>query len=99
MAETAEPEVASTPTSNDELGVLGARAAQAEQAARARMAQVSEARAAEQKPRPELGVDPQMRLSVLKLAQEAPGAGIVSAADVVARAATYLTFVKGEANG
>ena len=104
MAETVEPETPSstsptTPTSNAELGVLGAQAAKAEQSARARMAPPASPPPVDA-PRPLTPIDqlPGFRMEVLRLAQEAPGAGTLPE-DVVKRATTYLAFIKGESDG
>lgn len=72
--------------------MLGARAAREEANARERMKGAETARDI---PRYEASADPHFRLEVLRLAQTAPGAGTLPD-EVVARAATYLTFTKGD---
>jgi hypothetical protein len=93
-----------SPTTNNELGVLGAQRAEAEEAARRRMALVSKHREAaiareNGTATPEVGEEAGLRLSALALAQQAPADGIVSAEDVAKRALVYLAFIKGETNG
>lgn len=99
MAETANPEAASTPTSpttNDELGVLGAQAAKAEQAARARMAP---AKADHEQVNASAPDDAHIRTRALELAHSACGFGIITPSEVLATAGTYYAFIKGESNG
>lgn len=92
MDETAAPEVASTPTSvttEAELGVIGAQAARAERAARPKLLpDVSVAAGQAER-------DEHARLAALTLAHDAD----TLPENVVARAAAYLAFIKGDTNG
>lgn len=104
MAETAEPEAKSTrtsPTTNDELGVLGASLAKAEETRLKRMASEMPAEEAPAMNAPAYSYadDPNFRLEVLRLAQQAYAGDTVTAEAVVQRGTAYLAFIKGDNDG
>ena len=93
MDGTVSPEIptSSTPTTEAELGVLGAQAARADRAARNRLSTP-----------PGLGADPQdqhNRTRAIELAQGAYGLGIIPASEILATAESYYAFITGGTDG
>lgn len=98
MAETVSPEPASTPTSpttDAELGVIGAQQARADRRARRAMAHADAGSA------PRIGVAEaiEIRARALALAQDAVAAGIIASTDVLATADTYAAYIRGDNDG